>query len=426
MRWQWSLPIFLSLLTGALLFWLRKGELSGAAGGVGYLLWAIAVLCGVRLKLWDLIFASIGRAYRFHHLLGRIVGLFALVHTGLVLWDLASLDSVGLVFDLSEPLFLSGWLGLVLLVLPVALSTIKKMRRFLWKRVHQVLILGLAVIAWHLYETGTSEQTLVLVMLVFGLFCSVVAIVSLLVPGLIRRTLPYQVSEVRHLSPEAVEISLRDLGPKLNYRAGQFIYLSIQCGKNCGVSRELHPFTLSSAPHEDGLRVAVRALGDDTSCLMRLKPGNNATVEGPYGDFLTGVSYVVPQLWIAGGIGVTPFISLLRAWSQKVGLEIDVDLVILVKTEEDHVFAADLSVIADRVSGLRVHVWIDERDGVLSTAGLQKLLKYKGHEFQMHVDQEHDSREVAISGSSEMVSHIRDMVRDVGLKTIRSEGFEFL
>jgi NAD(P)H-flavin reductase len=66
---------------------------------------------------------------------------------------------------------------------------------------------------------------------------------------------------------------------------------------------------LASAPHEPLLRFAVKALGDDTSQLHEIvKPGMPAVIGGPFGRFSyhKGTSR---QVWIVGGIGVTPFLS---------------------------------------------------------------------------------------------------------------------
>ena len=62
-----------------------------------------------------------------------------------------------------------------------------------------------------------------------------------------------------------------------------------------------HPFTISSAPHEDVLRVTVKALGDYTSRLQELiEPGMPAVIGGPHGRF-NHWKGTDRQVWIAGG-----------------------------------------------------------------------------------------------------------------------------
>jgi predicted ferric reductase len=95
----------------------------------------------------------------------------------------------------------------------------------------------------------------------------------------------------------------------VNFVPGQFamVYLEAKDGWH------RHPFTISSAPREDVIRVTVKALGDYTSRLEQLvEPGMPAVIGGPHGRFNhhkgTG-----RQVWIAGGVGVAPFLSWLRA-----------------------------------------------------------------------------------------------------------------
>ena len=68
----------------------------------------------------------------------------------------------------------------------------------------------------------------------------------------------------------------------MKFVPGQFamVYLEAKDGWH------RHPFTISSAPHEDKLRVTIKALGDYTSRLHELiEPGMPAVIGGPYGRF---------------------------------------------------------------------------------------------------------------------------------------------
>jgi predicted ferric reductase len=74
-----------------------------------------------------------------------------------------------------------------------------------------------------------------------------------------------------------------------------------------------HPFTIASAPAEKVVRVTVKALGDYTSSLRELlQPGMPAVIGGPHGRF-NHAKGTKDQVWIAGGVGVAPFLSWMRA-----------------------------------------------------------------------------------------------------------------
>ena len=107
----------------------------------------------------------------------------------------------------------------------------------------------------------------------------------------------------------ATRVSLRPTGRAMRWRPGQFAFLSAPAP---GL-REPHPFTIGRDPDVDnGIRFLVKPLGDWTRRLPdRLRPGDAVAVEGPYGrfDFRKGSGQ---QIWIAGGVGITPFL----AWVQ--------------------------------------------------------------------------------------------------------------
>lgn len=107
----------------------------------------------------------------------------------------------------------------------------------------------------------------------------------------------------------AAEVTLAPEGRPMHWRPGQFAFLNIP---SRGVS-EAHPFTIASTPQDaDRLRFFIKPLGDWTRRLPdRLSPGSTVQVEGPYGRFDFRQSHT-DRLWIAGGIGITPFL----AWAQ--------------------------------------------------------------------------------------------------------------
>ena len=118
----------------------------------------------------------------------------------------------------------------------------------------------------------------------------------------------YVVERVEQLGEGLVEIALRPLGRRLEFVPGQWAMLYLE-GKD-GWHR--HPFTIASAPQEHGLRVTVKALGDATARAHLVEPGMPAVLGGPHGrfDHRRGGPR---QVWIAGGVGFTPFLSWVRA-----------------------------------------------------------------------------------------------------------------
>jgi predicted ferric reductase len=91
--------------------------------------------------------------------------------------------------------------------------------------------------------------------------------------------------------------------------AGQFA--SIMIRKPEGWS-EAHPFTISAAPEDKLLRFTIKKEGAFTSDIPNLKPGTEVRCTGPLGVFCKGIDGDAGIVMMAGGVGVTPFLSVLR------------------------------------------------------------------------------------------------------------------
>jgi predicted ferric reductase len=170
----------------------------------------------------------------------------------------------------------------------------------------------------------------------------------------------YQVASVRELGPGLVEVAMRPLGRGVDFVPGQFamVYLEAKDGWH------RHPFTISSAPQEGLLRVTVKALGDYTSRLAELiEPGMPAVIGGPHGRFRYDKG-TERQVWIAGGVGVAPFLSWLRALD---GDDLSQHVHFFYSADGEAPFAQEIREIADRHRSLQVHLIDTGVEGRLTT-----------------------------------------------------------
>jgi predicted ferric reductase len=167
-----------------------------------------------------------------------------------------------------------------------------------------------------------------------------------------KKYLPYSVEAVKHPNASTTEVTLRakqDHLPK--HRAGQFLFVRFPGRADLN---ESHPFTIASAPHEDVLRVTVKASGDFTRALFtHLQPGMDAVVEGAYGlfNYQTGGQ---KQIWLAGGIGLTPFLAFIRALDGN--LQHDIDFYYTVRHKEEALFVDELEAAARTHPRLKLHI----------------------------------------------------------------------
>lgn len=151
------------------------------------------------------------------------------------------------------------------------------------------------------------------------------------------------------------------------HQAGQFAFVASRRHEGA------HPYTIASDWHpENGMiRFVTKALGDHTRTLPQvLHVGDAVTVEGPYGCFdLTDGKR--RQIWIAGGIGITPFLARMQQLEHEPG-HAEVDLFYATDVD-DRPTLQRLAALARSVD-VRLHVRISPRDGFLDGAAIRAVV----------------------------------------------------
>jgi predicted ferric reductase len=130
-------------------------------------------------------------------------------------------------------------------------------------------------------------------------------------PRLLRRT-PYRVVSVTREAPRVWTVTLEPpAGRPMPYAPGQFQFLRLYSG---AVPDEEHPFSFASSPSPDGLiSLTIKESGDFTAAIGRIKPGDLATVHGPFGRFSHVFHPSAEDLvFVGAGVGITPLMSMLR------------------------------------------------------------------------------------------------------------------
>jgi predicted ferric reductase len=181
----------------------------------------------------------------------------------------------------------------------------------------------------------------------------------------------YEVATSRPLNGEVTEVTLVPASGNLARTAGQFTLVSFADGP----TREQHPFTVSSGSHAS-VRFSIKASGDYTKALHACnRMGSTATVEGPYGafDYRRGGRR---QLWLAGGIGITPFLSM----AEDLDPETSVLLVWSVHDEREAVYADELARLSGEKANLKQVIHSTSRSGHLDTASLDVAAELVDHD----------------------------------------------
>ncbi len=126
----------------------------------------------------------------------------------------------------------------------------------------------------------------------------------------------------------------------LSYVAGQFIEMTIP-HENPDERGIKHWFTLSSSPTEENISITTKFFGEKASTfkktLFGLKPGDDVQITAPEGDFTLPKNDKQPLVFIAGGIGITPYRSMLQ-WLKDTKSQRTIQLIYGVKKEDELAF----------------------------------------------------------------------------------------
>ncbi len=123
----------------------------------------------------------------------------------------------------------------------------------------------------------------------------------------------YKLKSISRLSPSSFELVMEpvDIKNGLDFYPGQYISLSVRNGSKKSTFR---CFSISSAPSNDGeIRVGVRSGSRYTKLLEQAELNSLVEIDGPFGEFTPDLEEKRPLILIAGGIGVTPMISILES-----------------------------------------------------------------------------------------------------------------
>ena len=394
------------------------------------------LVLGARLHVVDRLFGGLDRVYRAHRLTGEAAFTFLLAHVVLVVASRATVSREAAVDLLGPGAGLAVFAG----VLAFSAMTVSMLLTVFARLGHEVFVyvqrsFGVVFLAgtYHALTVDSSEGSTVLrVYLVVVATAGIAAFAyrSVLGSVLVRRR-PYRVVSVNRLDEHVIEIVMEPRGRPLSYEPGQFLFvnfrslalvdelrpfelsaqrqiLAIRPGE---IATQFHPFSITSSPDESMLRITVKALGDYTSALRLLEPGAEAVVEGPFGSFSHRRVPSRRQAWAAGGIGVTPFLSMARSLAADDPTQ--VTFYYCVEREEEAHFLAELRAIESSRSGFRVVLVARDRHGLLTGARL--ALEHR----------DLPGTDVLVCGPPAMIESLRTQLEAEGLPRDRFHAEEF-
>ncbi len=203
----------------------------------------------------------------------------------------------------------------------------------------------------------------------------------------------------------------------IHYTAGQFIEMTLP-HKKPDDRGERRWFTLSSSPLQELISITTKHAFDHSSsfkkALQQLQPGDVVKISNPMGDFVLPKLVQTPLIFVAGGIGITPFHSMLL-WLAKTNENRPIKLLIGVNNENEIIFqeafdaaGQHATIVVEQPSA----AWGGER-GRLSA------------EMIIGLEQPTDDTLIYISGPEPMVETLRDDLLKLGLQKRQIVGDYF-
>ncbi|MDF1486563.1 FAD-binding oxidoreductase [Ramlibacter sp. H39-3-26] len=303
-------------------------------------------------------------------------------------------------------------LALAFLVIGLFVALNRKIRYSTWRPTHKMMGLVYLLAVGHfmtapvvLFDRSRPSGLMLMAAAVTGVLACLYS-----VAGMNRRTaLPFTIEAVRPLE-RATEVVLKPQHAMMDFLPGQFVFVEVQ-GKGW---KEPHPFTISSAPGEQRLRVTIKVLGDWTRKVRdELQPGGAVLVRGPYGKF-DSARAGNQQVWVAGGIGLTPFLSMLRAMQP--GDPRQILLVYAARNERDALFLGELKTRVAELGNVSLLTRFSEQGEFADLPLIQQA--WPGELGQ---------RDYFLCGPKPMTDALRSRLRKAGVARgrLHAEAFEF-
>jgi len=330
-------------------------SLANIAALVGTAGFAVNLLLGARLRVVERLFGGLERLYRAHRFVGYGALTLILSHALLLAFSKAVESGRGSAFELFLPR--AGWsvftgvIALFGMSMAMVLTLLVGLKHETFVYVQRSFGLVFVLASFHVFRVeGTKAYSHGLTVYMGALSALAIAafIYRSVLAGYLVKTWKYRVTEVNHLDHTVAEIVMLPDSESMSFQSGQFVFVRVF---HRSVGREPHPFTIASSSTDPHVRFVVKALGDYTADLVKLKLPASARLEGPYGRFSYRLVANPKQIWIAGGIGVTPFLSMARSFDAE---DHQIDLYYCTEGSNQAYFLDELFEISDHHPNFRV------------------------------------------------------------------------
>jgi predicted ferric reductase len=256
------------------------------------------------------------KLYSIHHKMSILTFILAVIHP--ILLFINNPETLRLLNFATAPwrarAALISLLAMLVLIVTSVWREAIKMKYDVWRWVHDAMtLIAVGMALFHMFRVNYYMSLTYQRVLWLGLTAIWVAVILYirLARPIIMVKRPYVVDHVKEEFGESWSLYVRPDGhPGFKFQAGQFAWITVE---SPFIFRE-NPFSFSSSSDRDDdlIGFTIKELGDFTSTIKDLKPGDPIYVDGPYGTFNLDEHYDSRLVLIAGGIGSAPVLSILR------------------------------------------------------------------------------------------------------------------
>ncbi len=300
----------------------QRGFLREVAVGVGFIgmaLMGLQFIPTARLRILTRSF-SLEKLYDYHHKLSILAGIMILLHPILLLLDGVPLG----IFNIFVGTWRSraGILSLIAVIFLIISSIFRKqlkMKYDVWRYMHNfntLIAVGLGLLHMFLVNHHLSlPYQKVLWIVLPAIWVAIILYVRIVKPAIMLKR-PYKVVSLEKERNSTWSLNVKPVGHQgMAFSAGQFAWIS----RESPFLFHENPFSFSTnADVKDGsFGFTIKDLGDFTSTIKNFKPGDQIYIDGPYGNFAIDQFKHKNLVFVAGGIGSAPVMSMLRTMASR-------------------------------------------------------------------------------------------------------------
>lgn len=375
----WVVLIVLSLLPVYFLFAFGRGgseiydygslthTLGEVFGLVGMTMFALTFVLSTRIKWIEDIFGGLDKVYIAHGILGGTALITILAHPIFLVLKFVPKDFATAAVYLLPSAYWSvnfGIIALLGMMFLIGVTLYSKIKYNTWKFSHEFLGLMFLFAVFHIFMVR-GEASADNIFSGYYIYAGIVSLLglsafsySLFLKERMMKNAVYKIESISN-KKDIFEIIIAPEHKPLSYESGQFVFVRFY---NDRMSKEAHPFSIASRSNDYRMRIIVKKLGDYTSNLEHLKVGDKVSLEGPYGRFHFRNYSNDRQVWIAAGIGITPFIGMAEDIDRE-EIKSDVCLYYTAKNESELIGKELFENIAGRKKNFKFVPWSSEQKG---------------------------------------------------------------